>query len=63
MRLESGEGGKVEHLMVVASVLGIAEDLIKAIDLTTAIWVEHAPISNRTCPEERRAARRNTRRG
>lgn len=32
MRLEAGEGGKVEHLMTVASVLGIAEDLISAVD-------------------------------
>lgn len=32
MRLESGDGGKVEHLMMVASVLGIAETLIKATD-------------------------------
>lgn len=32
MRLEAGDGGKVEHLMIVASVLGVAEDLIKSID-------------------------------
>ncbi|MCU6481668.1 transcriptional regulator with XRE-family HTH domain [Arthrobacter silviterrae] len=32
MRLEAGEGGKVEHLMTVASVLGIAEDIIQATD-------------------------------
>lgn len=32
MRLEAGEGGKVEHLMIVASVLGVAGDLIKAVD-------------------------------
>lgn len=32
MRLESGEGGKVEHLMLVASVLGVAQDLISAVD-------------------------------
>jgi transcriptional regulator with XRE-family HTH domain len=32
MRLEAGDGGKVEHLMIVASVLGIAENLIESID-------------------------------
>ncbi|MCZ2403087.1 helix-turn-helix transcriptional regulator [Paenarthrobacter sp. Z7-10] len=32
MRLEAGEGGKVEHLMLVASVLGVAQDLINAVD-------------------------------
>ncbi|MEV4952932.1 MULTISPECIES: helix-turn-helix transcriptional regulator [Paenarthrobacter] len=32
MRLETGEGGKIEHLMKIASVLGIAEDLISAVD-------------------------------
>ena len=32
MRLETGEGGKIEHLMKITSVLGIAEDLISAVD-------------------------------
>lgn len=32
IRLEAGEGGKVEHLMVVASVLGVAEDLVQSVD-------------------------------
>ncbi|WP_423185116.1 helix-turn-helix domain-containing protein [Arthrobacter sp. NyZ413] len=32
MRLETGAGGKIEHLMTVASVLGVAEDLISALD-------------------------------
>jgi hypothetical protein len=32
MRLEAGVGGKVEHLMIVASVLGVAENLIESID-------------------------------
>jgi len=32
LRLEAGEGGKVEHMMTIAFVLGVAEDLIGALD-------------------------------
>ncbi|NQD87877.1 helix-turn-helix transcriptional regulator [Paenarthrobacter sp. CM16] len=55
MRLETGEGGKVEHLMTVASVLGVAEDLINAMDpLNTDLGRARAHLLNR-----QRAPRRN----
>lgn len=48
MRLEAGEGGKVEHLMVVASVLGVDEDLISALDpLNTDLGRARAHLLNR----------------
>lgn len=54
MRLEAGEGGKVEHLLTVAAVLGVAEDLISAIDpLNTDLGRARAHLLNR-----RRAPRR-----
>ncbi|UXM92408.1 helix-turn-helix domain-containing protein [Paenarthrobacter sp. JL.01a] len=48
MRLEAGEGGKVEHLMTVASVLGVADDLINAVDpLNTDLGKARAHLLNR----------------
>lgn len=48
MRLETGEGGKIEHLMTVASVLGVAEDLISAVDpLNTDLGRARAHLLNR----------------
>ncbi len=48
MRLEAGEGGKVEHLLTVASVLGVAEDLINALDpLNTDLGRARAHMLNR----------------
>lgn len=48
MRLEAGEGGKVEHLLTVAAVLGVAEDLITAIDpLNTDLGRARAHLLNR----------------
>ena len=48
MRLEAGEGGKVEHLMTVASVLGIADDLISSLDpLNTDLGRARAHLLNR----------------
>lgn len=48
MRLEAGEGGKVEHLMTVASVLGVAEDLVSSVDpLNTDLGRARAHLLNR----------------
>ncbi|MFF1831163.1 helix-turn-helix domain-containing protein [Paenarthrobacter sp. NPDC058040] len=48
MRLEAGEGGKIEHLMTVASVLGVAEDLIGSLDpLSTDLGRARAHLLNR----------------
>jgi hypothetical protein len=53
--METGEGGKIEHLMTVASVLGVAEDLISALDpLNTDLGRARAHLLSR-----QRAPRRN----
>lgn len=55
MRLEAGEGGKTEHLMIVASVLGVAEDLITALDpLNTDLGRARAHLLNRQRAPRRR---------
>ncbi|WP_167562155.1 helix-turn-helix domain-containing protein [Pseudarthrobacter phenanthrenivorans] len=48
MRLEAGTGGTVEHLLIVALVLGVVDDLIEAVDpLNTDLGRMRAHMLNR----------------
>ncbi|MHA7304099.1 helix-turn-helix transcriptional regulator [Arthrobacter sp. TMN-49] len=55
MHLETGEGGNVEHLMLVAAVLGVTEDAIAAVGpLESDLGRARAHLPNRQCAPRRK---------